>query len=99
VPENIMNLQPLTDHILVKPLKKEEKSSIVLPESEKDKKSERGEVVAIGPGRILDNGQKMEMNVKIGDKILFRQYAPDEIDEDGEKFLLMSESDVLAIIK
>lgn len=100
-----MNLQPLTDHLIIKPLKasdalKEEgKSGIVLPESEKDKKSGKGEVLAIGPGRTLDNGNKLTMSVKVGDKILFREYAGDEIkDESGEKHLIITESEVLAII-
>ncbi|HPA25447.1 MAG TPA: co-chaperone GroES [bacterium] len=91
-------LKPLTDHLLVKPLQKESsKSGLVLPDSEKER-PERGEVVAVGEGRILDNGTRLAMSVKVGDKILFRKYTPDEIKEGEETFLILSESDVLAII-
>ena len=91
-------LKPLTDHLLVKPLVKEgSKSGLVLPDSEKDR-PERGEVIAVGDGRILDNGTRLPMSIKVGDKILFRKYTPDEIKEGAETFLMLSESDVLAII-
>lgn len=90
-------LKPLTDHLLVKPLKEEANSGIIVPESEKEK-PERGEVVAVGPGRILDNGNRLPMSLKVGDKILFRKYAPDEFKIDGEIHLILSESDVIGII-
>ena len=93
-----MNLQPLTDHLIIKILKQEKTSSgIVLPEEAQEK--DRGEVIAIGPGRILDNGSRLEMSIKVGDKVLYRKYAGDEIKQDGEKYLLLSESDIMAIIK
>ena len=94
-----MNLQPLSDHLIIKPLKEEIKSGIVVPESEKEKKSGKAEVLAVGPGRILDNGQSLTIRVKIGDKIMYRQYAGDEIKDENEEYLIISESDVLAIIK
>jgi len=90
-------LKPLTDHLLVKPLKEEAKAGIIVPETEKEK-PERGEVVAVGPGRILDNGNRLPMSIKVGDKILFRKYAPDEFKIDGDAFLILSESDVIGII-
>ena len=90
-------LKPLTDHLLVKPLKEEAKTGIIVPEAEKEK-PERGEVVAVGPGRILDNGNRLPMSIKVGDKILFRKYAPDEFKIDGEALLILSESDVIGII-
>lgn len=93
-----MNLKPLTDHLIIKSLKQEDKSGIALPESEKEKKSGKGEVMAVGPGRTLDNGNKLPMSINVGDKILFRQYAGDEIKEGGEEYLIITESDVLAII-
>ena len=92
-----MNLKPLTDHLIVKPIKKQEKSGIVLPEDAKEK-AEQGEVVATGPGRILDNGSRLEMSVKIRDKIMFKKYAPKEIKVDNEEYFVLSESDVIAII-
>jgi chaperonin GroES len=93
-----MNLQPLTDHLIVRPLKQEKtQSGIVVPEEAKEK-PETGEVLAVGPGRILDNGSRLPMTVKAGDKILFRKYAPDEFKNDGETLLILSESDILAVI-
>jgi chaperonin GroES len=93
-----MNLQPLTDHLIVKPLQKEEKSGIVLPEDAKEK-AEKGEIVAVGPGRVLDNGNRLEMDIKVGDNIMFKQYAPEEIKVQGETYYVLSQSDVIAIIK
>ena len=94
-----MQIEPLTDHLIVKPLKEDEsKAGIVLPESGKER-PERGEVVAVGPGRILDDGKRLPMSVKVGDKVMFKQYAPDEIKVNDEKYLMMTESDILAIIK
>jgi len=93
-----MNLKPLTDHLIVKPLAEKKESAIVLPEGEKEK-SERGEVMAVGPGRILDNGSRLSMSVKVGDKILFRKYSPDEIKDEDEEYLILSESDVLAVVE
>ncbi|MFH1610260.1 MAG: co-chaperone GroES [Patescibacteria group bacterium] len=93
-----MNLQPLTDHLIVKPLQKEEKSGIVLPEDAKEK-AEKGEVVAVGLGRVLDNGNRLEMDIKVGDNIMFKQYAPEEIKVKDETYYVLSQSDVIAIIK
>lgn len=92
-----MNLKPLTDHLIVKPLVKEEKFGIVLPEDAKEK-AEKGQVVAVGPGRILDNGQRLEMSIKVGDNIMFKKYAPEEIRVEDEEYFVLSESDVIAII-
>jgi len=92
-----MNLKPLSDHIIVRPLAKKEKSTIVLPDT-KDEKPETGEVLAVGPGRILDNGTRLKMDVKVGDKIIFKKYAPDEITIEDEDCLVLSESSVVAIV-
>ncbi|MDD5290281.1 MAG: co-chaperone GroES [Patescibacteria group bacterium] len=93
-----MNLKPLTDHLLVKPIKKETaKGGLVLPATGQEK-PETGEVVAVGPGRILDNGTRLEMTLKVGDKIMFKKYAPDEIKVEDQEYLIISESEVLAII-
>lgn len=96
-----MNIRPLGDRILVKPLAEEvaTKSGILLPDTAKEK-PEKGEIVAIGTGRTLENGNKLPMSVKIGDIVMFKKYSPDEIKTDSdEKLLLISESDVLAIIE
>ncbi len=96
-----MNIKPLGDHILVKQFKKEEvtASGIVLPDTvEKDKKAE-GEVIAVGPGKMLENGQRSAMEVSAGTKILFKKWGGDEVEVDGEEYKIISQDDVLAIIE
>ncbi len=95
-----MNLKPLGDHLIAKPIGEDKvtKSGIVLPDTAKEK-PEQAEVVAVGEGRVLDNGSRLAMSVKAGDKILFKKYAPDEIKVDGEEYLVLSESEVIAIIE
>ena len=95
-----MNIKPLTDHVIVKPLKEEKNTlGIVLPETAEKERPERGEVVAVGPGRVLDNGNRLPMSLKVGDRILFKKYTPDEIKIDKDDFLVLRESDVIAIIE
>lgn len=96
-----MNLKPLHDNVIVKPEPREEvtKSGIILAETADKERPERGEVVAVGDGRFLDNGQKKELTVKKGDKVVFKKYSPDEIKIDGKEYLIMSENDIIAIIK
>ena len=96
-----MKLKPLFSNVIVKPLKKEEitKSGIVLPDTVDKEKAERGEVVAIGSGKVLDSGQVAPMTVKVGDQVMFKKYTPDEIKVDGEEYLVLNESDIIAIIE
>jgi chaperonin GroES len=96
-----MKLKPLSNNVIVKPLKKEEmtKSGIVLPDTVDKEKPEKGEVMAIGQGRLMDNGQIAKMTVKVGDQVLFKKYAPDEVKVDDEEYLVLSESDIIAIIE
>ncbi len=95
-----MAVKPLADKILVKRLEAQEvtKGGIVLPDSAKEKPKE-GRVVEVGPGKITDSGERGVMQVKKNDRILFTSYAGTEIKIDGEEFLIMSEDDVLAIVK
>lgn len=95
-----LSLKPLNDKIIVKPLKENEisRGGIVLPQTAEEK-PEKGEVVAVGPGKILDNGQRAEMDVKIGDRVVFKKYSPDEIKIDNEEYLIISQDDILAVIK
>ncbi len=95
-----MKLKPLGDRIVVKVLNREEKTKggIVLPDTAKEKPTE-GEVVAVGTGKILDNGQKQPVEVKVGDKIIFSKYAGTEVKVDDEELVIFSERDVLAIIE
>jgi chaperonin GroES len=74
-------------------------SGIVLPDNANKEKPEKGEVLAVGPGKIMDNGQLKSMGVKVGDKVMFKKYSPDEIKIDEEKYLLISEGDILGILE
>jgi chaperonin GroES len=95
-----MAVTPLRDKILVKRLEAQEttKGGIVLPDSAQEKPKE-GKVVAVGPGKILDDGSRGTMNVKKGDRIIFTSYAGTEIKVDGEELLIMGEDDVLAVVE
>jgi chaperonin GroES len=94
-----MNIRPLHDRVVVRRVEEEKTTSsgIIIPDSATEKPS-RGEVIAVGNGRKNDNGDVIAMDVKIGDQILFGQYAGNEIKVDGETLLVMNESDVVAII-
>ncbi|HLE05060.1 MAG TPA: co-chaperone GroES [Anaerolineales bacterium] len=94
-----MKFKPLADRLVVKPLEEEEvtASGIVLPETAKEKPM-KGEVLSVGPGARDEDGDRIEMDVKVGDKVLFAKYGGTEIKVDGEKLLILRESDVLAII-
>ena len=92
-------LKPLGDRVIVKPKEKEDmtKSGIVLPDTASEKPQE-GSVLAVGPGRVLDNGKRVELDVKKGDKVLFAKYAGTEVKLDGEEYLVIREADLLAIL-
>ncbi|MFH0779747.1 MAG: co-chaperone GroES [Parcubacteria group bacterium] len=94
-------LKPLNDHLIVKPMNDEEKTAggIILPDTVSKEKPEKGKVIAVGPGRTLDNGMRCPMSVKQGDTVLFTKYSPNEIKVDNEEYLVLSESDILAIIE
>lgn len=93
-------IKPLHDRILVKRVEAEEKtaSGIIIPESAKEKPQE-GEVIAVGEGKILNDGTKVELSVKAGNKVLFSKYAGTEISLDDEDYLIMREDDILGIIQ
>ena len=91
-------LKPLGDRVVIKVIEEEEKTpgGIVLPDTAKEKPIV-GEVVAVGPGRTLDNGQKVAPEVKKGDKVVFSRYGGTEVKIDGEEYLILRESDILAV--
>ena len=95
-----MKLKPLGDRIVVRVLAHEEKtkSGIVLPDTAKEKPTE-GEVIAVGSGKLLDNGQKQPVELKPGDRVIFSKYAGTEVKIDGEELVIFSERDVLAVIE
>ncbi|MFH1145995.1 MAG: co-chaperone GroES [bacterium] len=95
-----MKLKPLADNVIVKPIAKEDitKSGIVLPDTGSEK-PEEGEVVAVGTGKVLENGSRQQMEIKVGQKVFFRKYAPTEVKVDGEKYFVLSESDIFAVVE
>ena len=96
-----MKVRPLHDRVLVKPYEEEEKKTkggIIIPDTAKEK-PQRGKVVAVGEGRILENGQKVPLSVKVGDEVIFGKYAGTEIEIDEEKYLVMREEDIYAVIE
>lgn len=95
-----MNLKPLGDRLIVKPIEQDEMTAagIVLPETAKEK-PQRGEVLAAGPGGRDDSGERIELEVSVGDTVLFAKYAGTEIKVDGDKLLILRESDILAIVE
>lgn len=94
-----MNVKPLADRIIIRPLEAEEKTAggIIIPDAAKEKPM-KGEVVAVGPGKISDSGSKVEMTLKAGDKVLYGKYSGTEIAIEGTEYLIMRESDVLATL-
>jgi chaperonin GroES len=95
-----IGLRPLGDRVVVRPLEREEvtKSGIVLPDTAKEK-PQQGEVLAVGTGRVLDNGQRQAMELKTGDRVLFAKYSGTEFKQEQEEYLILRESDVLAIVE
>ena len=95
-----MKIRPLQDRIIVKRMEEAEmtKGGIIIPDSAKEKPME-GKVIAVGKGKILDNGQKTTPDVKAGDKVLFSKYSGTEVKIDGEEHLIMREDDILGIIE
>lgn len=94
-----MNIKPLGERVVLKVLESEEKtkSGIVLPDTAKEK-PQMGEVLAAGSGKLLDNGTKVPLEVKVGDRVLFAKYAGTEVKLDGEEYMVLKENDILAIM-
>jgi chaperonin GroES len=95
-----IELRPLGDRVVVKALARETmtKSGIVLPDTAKEKPQE-GEILAVGPGKVLDNGKRTDLEVHIGQRILFARYAGTEVKIDGQEYLILRESDIVGIIE
>ena len=96
-----MKIKPLADRVIVQPSDEAESKStggIIIPDTAKEKTQE-GKIVAVGPGRVDDDGKPIKMNVKVGDKVLYSKYGGTELKYDGKEYLIMSESDILAIFE
>jgi len=93
-------IKPLDDRVLIEPISKEEqtKSGIVIPETADKEKPEQGKVIAVGEGKIDNNGNRIPMTVKVGDVVLFTKYGPNEVKIDNKEYLIAKEEDILAII-
>ena len=98
---SFMNIKPLAGYILIEPLKEEEKTKagILLPDTAEKEKPEQGRVVAVGFGRRTDEGKIIPLEVKVGDKVLFTKYGPNEIKIENKEYLIAKEEDILAIIE
>jgi len=95
-----MKIKPLGDRVLIEPLREEKrKGGIILPDTVEKERPEKGKIVAVGPGKVDDNGKKIPMSVKKGDKVLFTKYGPNEIKVDDKEYLIAREEDILAIIE
>lgn len=94
-----MKITPLNDKVLIERVEADDKTAggIILPDTAKEK-PKQGKVLAVGDGRILDNGQRVPFQVKVGDRVLFSSYAGNEVQLDGKEYLVMSEDDILAVV-
>jgi len=96
-----MNIKPLSDRVLIEPISSEEKtaSGIVLPDTAEKERPEQGKIIAVGSGRILENGEFQKMEIKVGDIVLFSKYGPTELKIKEKEYLIAKEEDILAIVK
>jgi chaperonin GroES len=95
-----VKIRPLSDRVVVKAVARETvtKSGIVLPDTASEKPQE-GEILAVGPGKVLDNGKRVALEVKVGQRVLFAKYAGTEVKMDGEEYLILRESDIVSIVE
>lgn len=92
-------LKPLSDNVVIEPVTEEKKKGgILLPDTAEKGKSEKGKVIAVGPGKLGEDGKRMPMEVKKGDMVLFTKYGPHEIKVDGKEYLIARQDDILAVL-
>lgn len=96
-----LKLRPLQDHLIVEASDESEthSSGLIIPDTVSKEKPQKGKVLAVGPGRLDEDGKRMPMDVKVGDTVLFTKYGPTEVKLDGKEYLVLSQSDVLAIVE
>ena len=94
-----VDVKPLADRVVVKPVDESEqmRGGLYIPDTAKEKPSQ-GEIVAVGPGKLSDEGARLELDVKVGDKVLYGKYSGTDVTLDGEEYLILRESDILAIV-
>ncbi len=94
-------IKPLSNHVFIEPIEEEKttKSGIVIPETAEKERPIKGRVVAVGPGKLNEKGERIAMTVRVGDAVLFKKYGPDEIEIGNKKYLVGDEDDILAIIE
>lgn len=98
--DSVLKLKPLADRLIVEAISEDEvtKAGIILPDTVDKEKPEKGRVIALGSGKLLENGQRLAWEVKEGDVVFFKKYAPDEIKVEDKEYLILSESDILAVL-
>mgnify|MGYP000580124871 FL=1 len=96
-----MKVKPLSDYVLVEPIKQEEitKGGVLIPETAREDRAIRGKVIAVGPGKLNDKGERIPLSVKEGQIVIFKKYAPDEIKIDDKEYYFIREDDIMAIIE
>lgn len=96
-----MNLKPIGGHVILKPADAETTtaSGIIIPDTAKQDRPERGEIVAVGPGALNERGERVPVEVSVGQTVLFKKYAADEVELNGQKYLVISHDDVMAVIE
>ncbi|MCR4261196.1 MAG: co-chaperone GroES [Candidatus Colwellbacteria bacterium] len=96
-----MELKPLGSKVIIEPIEEDKttESGIVIPETAEKERPIKGRVLAVGPGKVTDSGERVPISIKEGDTVLFKKYGPDEVEMDGKKYLVADEEDILAIIK
>jgi chaperonin GroES len=96
-----MKVKPLSDYVLVEPIKQEEitKGGVLIPETAREDRAIRGKVIAVGPGKLNDKGERIPLSVKEGQIVIFKKYVPDEIKIDDKEYYFIREDDIMAIIE
>jgi len=96
-----MKLKPMNDYLLIEPIKEDEitKGGIVIPETAREERAVKGKVIAVGPGKLNEKGERVPITIKEGQTVIFKKYAPDEIKIDDKEYYFVREDDVLAIIE
>jgi chaperonin GroES len=96
-----MALKPMNDYLLIEPTKEDEvtKGGIVIPETAREERAVKGKVIAVGPGKLNDKGERVPLTIKVGQTVIFKKYAPDEIKVDDKEYYFVREDDILAIVE